>query len=467
MASIYKRARDAGKRRAPWYLTFTDHTGKRRTRKGFTDKAATEQFAAQLEHDAMLRRRGLIDAEADRLLGQRQLDIQLHLAAFERHLQANSPGHVRLTLSRVRKIIDGGNIETTADLSAEIVQDVVRDLRVTKQFGCRTYNHYLQAVDSFGNWLVSTKRTAVNPVRGMKRLNAAIGIRHRRRALTPDEFSRLVGAALDSRIEIQCFSPEQRTRIYILSALTGLRRKELASLTARSFDLEAATPTVTVQAACSKHRKLDVLPLHPDLTKMLRNWLADLDPHEFLFPKLAKRRTWLMVKLDLERAGIAYETDEGIADFHAAGRHTYITELLRSGATVPEARELARHSDVNMTMRYTHIGLQDQARAVAALSVPQFVAGPAASAAKPAALPKQRRQRIGSAPDSERRRGVSSIDTSPCREAGAPQTTNPATERGYDADSQSVSSIGKTAKKWRRRESNPRPVTFPRQLLRA
>ena len=71
-----------------------------------------------------------------------------------------------------------------------------------------------------------------------------------------------------------------------------------------------------------------------------------------------------MVKKDLQRVGIPYENDQGIADFHAAGRHTHITELLRNGVSVPEARELARHSDVRMTMKYTHIELEDQARAV-------------------------------------------------------------------------------------------------------
>jgi hypothetical protein len=67
---------------------------------------------------------------------------------------------------------------------------------------------------------------------------------------------------------------------------------------------------------------------------------------ELLFPGLEKKKTWLMVKKDLERAEIPYETAEGIADFHAAGRHTHVTELLRSGASFPEARQLARHSDV-------------------------------------------------------------------------------------------------------------------------
>ena len=36
-----------------------------------------------------------------------------------------------------------------------------------------------------------------------------------------------------------------------------------------------------------------------------------------------------MIRLDLKRAGIPYKTAEGFADFHAAGRHTYITQLLR------------------------------------------------------------------------------------------------------------------------------------------
>ncbi len=75
-----------------------------------------------------------------------------------------------------------------------------------------------------------------------------------------------------------------------------------------------------------------------------------------------------MVKKDLERVGIPYRDDqERVADFHAAGRHTHITELLRNGVSVPEAKELARHTNVRMTMKYAHIGLDDQAKAIAKL----------------------------------------------------------------------------------------------------
>ena len=43
-----------------------------------------------------------------------------------------------------------------------------------------------------------------------------------------------------------------------------------------------------------------------------------------------------------------------------SGRHTHITKLLRGGASLTEARELARHRDIRMTMRYTHIGIMDR-----------------------------------------------------------------------------------------------------------
>ncbi len=66
-----------------------------------------------------------------------------------------------------------------------------------------------------------------------------------------------------------------------------------------------------------------------------------------------------------------YRNDAGVADFHAAGRHTHITELVRSGASLPEVKELARHSDIKMTMKYTHIGMEDQARAISNLPMPK------------------------------------------------------------------------------------------------
>ena len=58
-----------------------------------------------------------------------------------------------------------------------------------------------------------------------------------------------------------------------------------------------------------------------------------------------------MIRKDLEVAGIPFPTQNGDADFHAVGRHIYITGLLRNGTSLVVARELARHSDVNVKMK--------------------------------------------------------------------------------------------------------------------
>jgi site-specific recombinase XerD len=368
MASVFKRNK---KKNQPWWIQYTDHLGKRKTAKGFTDKGLTEELAAKLETGARLRKTGLVDPEQEKQAVTKLCPIEDHLKAFEESLADNSEKYVRQTMNEVRRITTGTGFNSLADFDPESVQRFLRSLRKTNKFGHRTYNHYLQSIDTFCNWCVATKRLWSNPLAGIERLNTAVDVRHQRRALTADEVSRMIESARSSGVRVQGYNGEQRARIYLLSYLTGLRKKELASLSSGSFDLSATPPTLTVEATVSKHRRKDVLPLHPELVTMIPKWVNGLQPGQKLFPLLARRKAARMVRKDLERVGISYKTKDGVADFHAAGRHTHITELFRNGASLPEAKELARHSDIKTTMRYTHIGIQDQARAVAAIPVPK------------------------------------------------------------------------------------------------
>lgn len=363
MASIYKRKQDAGRKRQAWYICYKDHDGRKRTKKGFTDKKETELLAAKLELDAMRRREGLIDPEEEKQAERRKAPLHDHLEDFEKSLVRTTGKHVKLTMTRVRRIIEEAEMTSPADIDIESVEAVLFEMTESGEIGHKTYNHYVSAMNQFCTWMVP-KRMSVNPLQGIGKLNTEVDVRHQRRALKPEQFNGLLSSARSSGGSIQCFTGEERARIYTISYMTGLRRKEIASLTPRSFQLAAVPPTVNVVAACSKHRRKDVLPLHEEFVPLLRDWLEGIEHDAPIFPKLAKRRTWLMVKKDLERIGIPYETDEGIADFHAAGRHTHITELLRNGASLPEAKELARHSDVKMTMKCTHIGIDDQHRAI-------------------------------------------------------------------------------------------------------
>ena len=456
MASVFKRGRDKSKRRSVWYISYDDHQGKRRTKKGFTDKGLSEQLGAKLEQEAMLRKRGLIDAESERRTEQQKAPIEGHLEAFKESLSDNTPKHLRLTMSRIRRIINDAAIISINGITVDKVATMLRKIRKDDDLGHRTYNHYVQAIDGFCKWLVASGRADRNPLASLERLNTEVDIRHKRRALTEKEFASLVESATNSAEKVQGYSGKLRARVYLLSYMTGLRRKELASLTPRSFELTAKQPVVNVEAACSKHRKRDTLPLHPELVRLLRTWLKGMAVDELLFPRLEKKKTWLMVKKDLERAEIPYETPEGIADFHAAGRHTHVTELLRSGATLPEARQLARHSDVRMTMKYTHIGLKDQARALAGLPVPQAATGKRA----------KNWQRTGSGTGGASCQSATSNGTEPGAKDESQNDENPRESEGYVTLCHRESSSGNNGQKWRRRESNPRPEIAPRPLLR-
>ena len=177
--------------------------------------------------------------------------------------------------------------------------------------------------------------------------------------------------------------------MYILSAWTGYRRSELASLTKQSLRLDDSPPTVTVAACYSKRKRQDTQVLHPEVASRLREWLKTkkrLAPDAVLFPVSAKapggvdRRTAKMMRVDLKAARkkwieeakkpeekaereqsdfLKYQDSRGLfADFHS-NRHTFITNLERVGVSPRRAQSLARHSDIRLTMGvYTHIGLQ-------------------------------------------------------------------------------------------------------------
>lgn len=367
MPSIFKRSTKKG---SPYFIQYYDQDGVRRTVKGYTDKGLTEQLAAKLDMEARLRRDGIVDAEQEMYSKNKLLPIQIHIDAFKAAQSDNTLKYSELIVQRLQTVVVGCKISCLAHFEAASIRDFLQSIRKSEGIGHRTYNHYLDACGTFLNWCVRTRRLLSNPILGIGKLNTEVDIRHPRRALTPDEIARLLHSVAKSNKHYQRQSPQTRIRVYTTAYLTGLRKQELASLTPSSFRLEDNPPTLTIEASRSKHRKKDVLPLHPQLLEELRIWTKGMKAKEFLFPGLGSKKLSEMVQRDLRDAGIPYRTEDGIADFHAAGRHTYITQLIRSGVALPTAMELARHSDIRMTMRYTHIGLEDQAEALANLKSP-------------------------------------------------------------------------------------------------
>jgi integrase len=161
---------------------------------------------------------------------------------------------------------------------------------------------------------------------------------------------------------------EDRAILYLVALNTGLRANELASLTAGSFKLDGESPTVTVEAAYSKHRRRDVLPLRGDVVAALQEYLAAggrASGPGRLWPRSWYRASAKMLRFDLKTAGIPYQTEDGqVFDFHAL-RHQFISNLARAGVHPKAAQALDRHSTITLTLdRYTHVDLPDLSSAL-------------------------------------------------------------------------------------------------------
>jgi integrase len=373
---------------AKWYGQYVDAQGVRRRVPLSTDKTAARQMLNELVKRAELGKAGILDPFEE----HRKRPLAEHLADWEAVLLArkNAGVYVRVKVNRARKVIEACKFARIADLSASRVEACLAEFRTQPRFGTQTSNHYLQAIKQFARWLVTDRRTAENPLSHLQAGNVRLDRRHERRDLSDAELAYLFENTRGARPVRRLPGPD-RELLYLVSVYTGLRASELASLTPKSFDLDADPPTVVVEAAYSKHRREDVVPLHPDLVARLHPWLAGRPRGERLWPgQWAKGKDGgVMLKMDLKRARAAWIAeapdgaererregssflayrDEGgrVADFHAL-RHTFITRLVRAGVKPKEAQALARHSTITLTMdRYAHTGLHDVAAAVGTL----------------------------------------------------------------------------------------------------
>ncbi len=283
-------------------------------------------------------------------------------------------------------------------------------VRSGRGLGTAAINHRVRALKGFARWLVTNARLARDPLAGVKLLNAGADRRIERRALEDDELAALLDVA-ERSVSIAVPKPYRVARadgskvlktgwrhlrvphrgaLYLLAASTGFRSGELRSLTPRSFNLDAETPTVTFEAGYSKRRRRDVQPIRRDVAEALRPVIDACGSSERIWAKAPdnlapviasdlRQARWAYVRhatdRDDRRRRVAFLRESSFLatvddagrkiDFHAL-RHTFITRLARSGVTPT----LARHGTITLTMnRYSHVALADTSKALDALPV--------------------------------------------------------------------------------------------------
>lgn len=252
--------------------------------------------------------------------------------------------YVATCASRVRFILDGSSPHSEVTTSA--LRERFAAMRA--DVSAHSLPLYLSSLRSFLRWLVREGRIETNPA---DRLDVPRPHEpsFRRRALTEDEYQRLLDA-----------TPEPRRLLWLVAVETGLRMNELRSLRWADLDLERGT--LQVRASTAKSRKAATLPLSRAATEALRQAAAEGNPspEDPVLPAAPRgRNASAILRLDLERAGIPYKTSEGKIDCHSL-RVSCATRLARAGCNITSAAALLRHSTVQLTFRhYTRFQVED------------------------------------------------------------------------------------------------------------
>ena len=434
MPTVYTRTDRKG-----YFFDYVDGTGKtKKGVRGCTDKRETMRLAQHLEDEGRKIRDGLIDPIQSKIAQSRQSPIAGLIVEFIKTISRpdTTSKYVKKIESRLSSVIDGCGWQTVGQFAhqpaTELLNRRVDGTDGNRQMKRMTCNHYVSALKQFGKWLVRENYVTANPFDRMSKLNAEID-RRKRRPLTLQECETLVTSTRKLNKIWQGITAEQRARIYMISMQTGLRQKEIASLTPHSFDLVSTPPTYKIEAACAKNRREDTRPLNSHLASLLGEWLKDYPPDEAMFLQFARKPAWRMTRFDLADAGMPSETVEGIADFHAVGRGSFITNLARAGVPIHTVKELARHSSVTMTERYIGTSMQVSANAV---DQPDW-------------------QCIGSESSGNDRHNVSSTGFEQPFDGRHKERQIPSKNRGFDIESPFVSAAVTEQANCERGESNP------------
>jgi integrase len=381
--------------RSKYVIQYFDENGRRRKKTGATEKAVSERMANDIENKIALRKQGLLDPEAETLRDHEAMPLARHLDAWHRDMLAKgkTPKHADLSRDRAAKLIamvkgvsldklvPGRKADAMAEaarllastleharfnnLTSETIQSALARLKDEGR-SAQTANHFRAAIRAFLKWCHRRGRVRSVSSDGVGGFNVDEDLRHVRRSLTDNELALLIDYA-DSGPDRLGMSGPLRSIAYHTAAFTGLRVDELRSLTPESFHLDGPRPSITLTASSAKNRKLADQPIPSSLVGPLRDWLADKAPGESVFP--LHHDTGKAIRSDLEATGIPYETEEGAADFHAL-RVYYVSLLVRSGRSIKEVQQLARHAKPETTMRhYAKVSINDLHGAVESLGV--------------------------------------------------------------------------------------------------
>lgn len=326
-----------------WYIRWTDATRRRRWRstKIRTSVDPTGKIAAQVQRDFDTRQAKQIAGIEDSAPPIH--DCLVRVIGLKRQASPKWQGESQTRLKRWAAWFSGRGIDNFGQVTPEILEDYIEERRQAVgpktvkteidllRSAARMANRTLQKPIPVDTWPQVVKVTAERPER--------IG------AYSREEVDRIL-ADLEHPRRNHWYVP-----VLLLSYL-GCRWGELLALTVGDVRLDGQLPAVrfesrkTARNVREQHRWVDV---HRRIRPILGKLVTDRKPGEKLLidpPNIHDARN--VLSRCCERLGIQYRRVHGF-------RHTWITEMLRSGVPMAVVMYMAGHRNLATTQKYTHV----------------------------------------------------------------------------------------------------------------
>jgi integrase len=315
-----------------WYIAYEDSNGKRCDVKGYTDKEASEKMGRDLEKAAERRRSGLEDAH-DPTMPSRLFDDALDAWLDDLRRRGKSKDYVYNMGLLVRRLAVGCGWKTLGSVRSDSLNAW---LATQTHLAARSSNQYAESARAFLNWCCGHKPPWLpgNPLDAFEPADETVK-RREKRALTLDELDRL------KRVS------GRRWPVYLMAALTGLRRSELKRLQWGDVHLDAEPSHIQLRAAATKAKRADTVAINPELLDELRRLRpAHAAGDQRVFKSIPKYATY---RKDVEvRAKIPWRDDQNrLASFHAL-RKTFATYLALADVPLRVAMDMMRVTDAKL-----------------------------------------------------------------------------------------------------------------------
>jgi len=194
-----------------------------------------------------------------------------------------------------------------------------------------------------------------NPIVGVKQFTIP---QKQKLAFKSEEIHILLGEITDNIIK----------RITLFRLYTGCRLSEILNVQIKDIDMCEKTIAILNKTDFkTKTGKLRYIPICEPLFDLLLPY-GDCEKENYLFSfdgvkRLNKEFVSQKFKKYLRKAQLPEKYH-----FHCL-RHTFITNMIKSGVSINFVKELAGHSDIQTTMGYVHIEIEDLRKAMGTIKL--------------------------------------------------------------------------------------------------